>query len=173
MNKWVKTILILSSVAALAGCSHKKPNNSAIDAANASYRHTAEASGLGDESGYGEESGGRHLASQRVYYFDYDSNAVHAADKPALAANAQYLANHPNTKVMVEGHTDPRGSREYNVGLGERRARAIASDFTSKGVKPSQLALVSYGAEKLAAQGRSEADYQQDRRAVLVYKQQQ
>lgn len=167
MNKWIKLTLISCTIVTLTACSHKKPNQSAIDAANASYRHGAQASGLDNESGY-EEEGRSRVASKNVYYFDYDSNVVHEADKPSLQANAQKLLSNPNSKLMVEGHTDPRGSREYNVGLGERRARSIAADFTSKGVKASQLALVSYGAEKPAAQGRTEADYQQDRRVVLV-----
>jgi peptidoglycan-associated lipoprotein len=171
LNQWTKIIVTASCVVMLASCSsHKKPDQSAINAANASYRNGAEASGLGNGSGYGEESTGRkHLSSKKVYYFDYDSNVVHDDDKPALADNASYLLAHPNTKVMVEGHTDPRGSREYNVGLGERRARSIAANFTGKGVKPSQLALVSYGAEKPAAPGRTESDFQQDRRVVLVH----
>jgi peptidoglycan-associated lipoprotein len=172
LKKWAPVIL-LGSMVALAGCSHKRPNQSAIDAANASYRHSAQASGLGRDNGLDEEgNGGSRVASnKKVYYFDFDSNSVHEADKSSVAANANYLANHPNAKVMVEGHTDPRGSREYNVGLGERRSKAIASMMTAEGVKPSQVSLVSYGAEKPASQGRAEADFQQDRRAVLVYQQ--
>ena len=71
--------------------------------------------------------------------------------------------------VLLEGHTDPRGSREYNIGLGERRAKAVAQVLTDKGVDPSQIRVVSYGAEKLATAGHSDSDYQLDRRVVLVY----
>lgn len=169
LNKWTQIILVGTGILTLAACSsHKRPDGSTVSAANSSYRG-AHASGLGDGSGFGDEAGGRSMANKHVYYFDYDSNVVRDGDKPAIAANANYLLANPNKKVMVEGHTDPRGSREYNVGLGERRSRAIASGFTAKGVNPSQLVLVSYGAEKLAAPGRTEADYQQDRRAALVY----
>lgn len=174
LKKWVPFILAGSMLITLTACSHKRPNQSAIDAANASYRHSAEASGLGRDNGFDEQAnsaGSRVASNKKVYYFDFDSNAVHEADKSSVSAHANYLATHPNTKVMVEGHTDPRGSREYNVGLGERRSRAIANIMASEGVKPSQMSQVSYGAEKLASQGRSEADYQQDRRAVLVYQQ--
>ena len=111
----------------------------------------------------------RTASSKKIYYFDYDSYKVRDTDKPAIASNAQYLKNHPQSKIMLEGHTDPRGSREYNVGLGERRAKAVASELTAKGVKPTQVALVSYGAEKRAAQGYSESAYQQDRRSAIVY----
>jgi len=167
LNKWTRIILIVTGMLTLAACSHKRSDQSAIDAANASYRNGAHASGLGGESDFGDEGGRR--SSNRVYYFDYDSNVVHDSDRSSIAANANYLLAHSNLKVMVEGHTDPRGSREYNVGLGERRARAVAAIFTAKGVSPSQLVLVSYGAEKLAAPGRTESDFQQDRRVVLVY----
>ena len=168
LNKWIQIILVSTSILTLAACSsHRKPNQSAINAANSSYG--AHASGLGHESDFGDGSGHRMTSSKRVYYFDYDSYMVRPEDKPLVASNAQYLLSHPNAKIMVEGHTDPRGSREYNVGLGERRARAIAAVFTAKGVKPSQLVLVSYGAEKLAVPGHTESDFQQDRRVVLVY----
>lgn len=171
LNKWMQIILVCSSILTLAACSsHKKPDQSAINAANASYRNGgAEASGLGRESEFGDQAGGERMLSKRVYYFDYDSNVVHEDDKPAIMANANYLLTHHNAKVMLEGHTDPRGSREYNIGLGERRAKAVAAIFTSKGVSPAQIRVVSYGAEKIASAGHSEADYQQDRRVVLVY----
>lgn len=171
-KKWMKVILIGSCLLALTACSHKNQGQSAVNAANSAYSsgNNAEASGLGDESEYGAEGGGSARAlSQRVYLFDYDSNYVREQDKPAIIANANYLASHANAKVMLEGHTDPRGSREYNIGLGERRAKAVAMILTSHGVSPSQISVVSYGAEKLAAVGRTESAYQQDRRVALVY----
>ena len=170
IKKWTKIVLAISCIVSLAACSHKKPNQSAIDAANASYSNDgASTSGLGSESGFGDEAGGERILSKRVYYFDYDSNVVRDQDKPAIAANANYLMSHRNAKVMLEGHTDPRGSREYNIGLGERRAKAVAAVLTAKGVSPAQIVVISYGAEKLAVPGRSESAYQQDRRVVLVY----
>lgn len=166
LKKWIKVVLVGCGILTLAACSsHKRPDQSAINAANASYRNGAEASGLGDESEFGRS--GR--SSSRVYYFDYDSYTVHDGDMPAISANANYLLSHHNAKVMLEGHTDPRGSREYNIGLGERRAKAVAAILTSKGVNPAQIRVVSYGAEKRNSAGRAESDFQQDRRVVLVY----
>ena len=78
---------------------------------------------------------------------------------------------HASARVILEGHTDPRGSREYNVALGERRANAVAEFMKEKGVNPEQIRVVSYGAQRLAAPGRTESDYQLDRRVVLVYSQ--
>jgi peptidoglycan-associated lipoprotein len=172
LNNWMKLLLVGGSMLALAACSsHKKPNDQyAVNEANAAYNNgEAQASGLGEESGFGDRAGGGQLLSSRVYYFDYDSNVVHDQDKPAIVANANYLLSHPNAKIMLEGHTDPRGSREYNIGLGERRAKAVAEILTAKGVNPAQIRIVSYGAEKLASPGHSEADFQRDRRVVLVY----
>jgi peptidoglycan-associated lipoprotein len=172
IKKWAQIIFIGLSVLTLAACATRhKPDQSSIDEANAAYNNNgAQASGLGQEANFGDHAQGRmrHSAS-RIYYFDFDSNVVHDADKPAIAANADYLLSHPNAKVMLEGHTDPRGSREYNIGLGERRAKAVAHILIVKGVNPTQIRIVSYGAEKLATPGRTEADYQRDRRVVLAY----
>lgn len=130
----------------------------------------AETSGAGAGDNFGGSAEGRQqLLHKRTYYFDFDSNVVHDSDKPAILANANYLVAHPHTKIIIEGHTDPRGSREYNVALGERRANAVADLLKSKGVNRSQIRVVSYGAERLASQGRTEQDYQLDRRAIIVY----
>lgn len=174
LNRWMKAILIGGSIMTLAGChSTRKPNQYDVNNANAAYNNDgAQASGLGDESNFGGGSdASRQQGSERVYYFDFDSNIVRDADKPAINNNAEYLISHPSNKVLLEGHTDPRGSREYNIGLGERRAKAIAEILAAKGVNPAQIRVVSYGAEKLATPGHSESDYQQDRRVVLVYMQ--
>lgn len=178
LKKWIQIVLVSSSVLTLAACSstHKYRDGGAVDDANAAYSD-AQSNGAGEESGFGDDQTGgssrkRMASNHKVYYFDYDSNVVHDADKPAIASNASYLSSNPNKKVMLEGHTDPRGSREYNIGLGERRAKAVAEELASNGASPSQIRIVSYGAEKLASTGTSEADYQKDRRAALVYSQQ-
>lgn len=171
LKQWAQVILIGGSLITLAACSsgHKYGDSSAINDANAAYNSDAQTSGVGDESSFGDGVNGARSASSRTYYFDFDGASVRDSDKPAINANAKNLAAHSNLKVMLEGHTDPRGSREYNIGLGERRAKAVAEMLTSNGVDPDQIRVVSYGAEKLAASGHSESDYQLDRRVVLVY----
>lgn len=169
-KKWIQLVLLSTTFLILAACSTgKKANNTAaINDANAAYN--AQASGLGDESRFGDEgTDGQHGLAKRTYYFDYDSNVVRDEDKPAIYANADYLAGHADIKIILEGHTDPRGSREYNIGLGERRARAVADVLISKGVQPGQIRIVSYGAQKLATAGHSEEDYQLDRRVIIVH----
>lgn len=174
LKQWIQVILIGSSILTLAACSsHKHRDTAAINDANSSYSsEEAQSAGLGEESSFGSQEdnvAGQRAASQRTYYFDFDSSNVRASDKPAISANARYLTTHQSAKVMLEGHTDPRGSREYNIGLGERRAKSVAEMLIADGVSPTQIRVVSYGAEKLASPGHSESDYQQDRRVVLVY----
>lgn len=168
LKKWIKIIVVGAAIVSLAACSTGRKKNA--DGANGGYAD-ASTSGVGDETRFGDNADGdgtRHVAANgRVYYFDYDSNAVHESDKPAIASNASKIAS-DSGNGLLEGHTDPRGSREYNIGLGERRAKAVAQLMTEHGVSPKQLRVVSYGAEKPASPGASEADYQQDRRVVLV-----
>lgn len=172
VTKWIKTVLLVSALVSVAACSsHKKHDDGAVNDANSAYNGGAEASGVNGDERFGDEAGGERLLSKKTYYFDYDSNVVHEDDRPAIEANADYLLAHSGVKVILEGHTDPRGSREYNIGLGERRAKAVAELLTAKGVKSSQIRIVSYGAEKLASPGRTDSDYQLDRRVVLAYMQ--
>jgi peptidoglycan-associated lipoprotein len=172
LKPWIKVILVGVTIVTLTACSTgRKRGQDAVNGENQAYSD-ATSSGVGDETRFGDQAGGNKQlgANGRVYYFDYDSNAVHEADMPAIEHNANKLAS-TSASAMVEGHTDPRGSREYNIGLGERRAKSVAEVMTSKGVSPKQIRVVSYGAEKPASPGTSEADYQQDRRVVLVYPQ--
>lgn len=179
LKQWIHAAFLTSSMIALTAChsTHKNPEtDNAVNEANAAYREdnaVAKTAGAGEETRFGDQTTSKmqsqQAATKRVYYFAFDSNIVHEQDRPSISANAEYLLSHPSLKVILEGHTDPRGSREYNIGLGERRAKAVAEILTAKGVNPAQLRIVSYGAEKLASPGRSEADYQLDRRVVLVY----
>jgi peptidoglycan-associated lipoprotein len=168
LTRLAQVTLISLSILTLSACSSTHKN--AGDEANMGGDMTgAQASGMNDGSNFGGDAGPQNSKYKRTYYFDFDKYEVHDSDKSAIFANADYLMAHPSARVTVEGHTDPRGSREYNVALGERRANAVADLLRSKGVNPSQIRVVSYGAERLGAPGRSESDYQMDRRAVIVY----
>lgn len=164
---WIKVILVGVSIVSLAACSTGRKKSDLVNGENSAYSD-ASTSGVGDETRFGDQAGGRRVAANgKVYYFDFDSNVVRDADKPAIENHANKLAASSGS-AMLEGHTDPRGSREYNVGLGERRAKAVAEIMTNNGVQPKQLRVVSYGAEKPASPGNSETDYQLDRRVALV-----
>lgn len=109
--------------------------------------------------------------SKRVVYFDFDSNVVKQEYMPTLKAHGEYLATHPETQVAIEGHTDERGSREYNLALGERRAKAVQRILELNGAAEEQISTVSYGEEKPLDPGHNEAAWSKNRRALIVYRQ--
>lgn len=109
------------------------------------------------------------LLSVRVIHFDYDSSEIQGEDRDAVIAHGDYLAANPEMTVTVEGHTDERGSREYNIALGERRAYAVKDLMLVQGAADSQVMTVSYGEERPLALGSDEAAWAENRRAELVY----
>ena len=106
---------------------------------------------------------------QRVVYFDFDKSDIKPEGKPILEAHAKYLSGHPDVHVVLEGNTDERGTREYNMALGERRAKAVYQYLTLLGVSPSQLKVISYGEERPAALGHDESAWSKNRRVELDY----
>ena len=109
-----------------------------------------------------------HL-SVRLIYFAYDSSEIRPEFRPAIEAHAQYLATHPDTIITLEGHTDERGSREYNLALGEARAKAVKSQLTLLGASSGQIRTVSYGEEQPAVDGHDEGAWSQNRRVQILY----
>lgn len=110
------------------------------------------------------------LLSKRVIYFDFDRAEVKPEQRAIIEAHAQYLAANRNLRVVLEGHTDERGSREYNMGLGERRANAVRSLITLQGASPSQVETVSFGEERPVAMGQDEGSWRLNRRVEIVYR---
>ena len=104
-----------------------------------------------------------------MVYFDYDSSEIRAEYLDVVAAHAAYLVKYPAARVRLEGHTDERGSREYNIGLGERRGQAVRKALMLQGVADAQVATVSYGEERPAVEGSDEAAYAQNRRVELAH----
>jgi peptidoglycan-associated lipoprotein len=111
--------------------------------------------------------------SVRIVYFDFDSHQVSAEGVDVINAHGRFLANNPNQRVRLEGHADERGSREYNLGLGEQRAQAVSQLLKLQGVGADQIELISYGEELPAAFGHDEESWQLNRRVELVYIDQQ
>ena len=106
---------------------------------------------------------------EKTIYFDYDVSAIEPAYFEALRAHATYLLGNPGTRLVIEGHCDERGSREYNIGLGERRAVAVRRFLEAEGVPARQLETVSYGEERPADFASTEAAWRKNRRAELIY----
>lgn len=106
---------------------------------------------------------------QAVVYFDFDSSEITAQSAGVLNQHANLLSSNPAAGVLVAGHTDERGSREYNMALGERRAQAVSTYLAAQGVSTSNIRVISYGEERPAASGMTEEAYAQNRRAELSY----
>jgi len=107
--------------------------------------------------------------SNRVVYFEYDSSTVREEDLTTLEAHAAYLGENPNATIRLIGHTDERGSREYNLALGERRALAIRQILMLQGASVNQFQVTSFGEERTDVEGHDEAAWQQNRRVELNY----
>jgi peptidoglycan-associated lipoprotein len=112
-----------------------------------------------------------NLLATRLVHFDYDSADLSGQDQRVLQAHAQYLKANTSAKVLLAGHADERGTREYNMALGERRANAVQAFFVSNGVKSSQLDTVSFGKEKPLNNGTNEAAWAENRRVEIGYQQ--
>jgi len=108
-------------------------------------------------------------AAQRVIYFDFDSSDIRDEYVDVIAAHAHFLTGNASVRVRLEGNTDERGSPEYNIGLGERRAQAVKRALMLQGVQESQITTVSYGEERPAAAGSDEAAWSKNRRVEIVY----
>ena len=121
-----------------------------------------------DSAGNPLDMSGRPLS--RTFYFAYDKAVLKPNDLGALEMHAQILRRNPDRNIVLEGHCDERGTREYNLALGERRADSVRSFLLSAGVSPRQIETVSYGEEQPADPGHNEAAWERNRRAVMVYR---
>ncbi|MFW5815344.1 MAG: peptidoglycan-associated lipoprotein Pal [Wenzhouxiangella sp.] len=109
------------------------------------------------------------LLSQRVIYFEFDRSNVRAQFRPIIDAHADYIQANSTARVILEGHADERGSREYNLGLGERRGNAVEDLLRAAGVADRQIEVVSYGEERPVCRESSEDCWQRNRRVEIVY----
>ncbi len=107
--------------------------------------------------------------SIRIIYFEYDSSEIKSEYRAVIEAHAAYLSQNADTIITLEGHADERGSREYNLALGERRAQSIKQQMLLLGVLSGQIRLVSYGEERPFVDGHDESSWQQNRRVEILY----
>jgi len=176
INRILALVLVVLTLA-LAGCPSKpvKPNPGAStpgagtgaesEGANAANAAAAGAAGSQDETA-GPQAG---LLATRIVYFDFDSAVIAGQGIDVVAAHAKYLAANPQARVRLEGNTDERGSREYNIGLGDRRAQSVRRALLLQGVSEGQITTVSYGEERPADPGHDEAAWAKNRRVEIVY----
>jgi len=167
--------VLLACLGLLACASkHSKPG-SAPPAAAATTGVEASGAGLNGANAAGQnpddETAGPQggLLAKRIVYFDFDSSEIKGDGTDIVAAHAKYLAANPAARVRLEGHTDDRGSREYNIGLGERRAQSVRRALLLQGASEAQLSTVSYGAERPAVAGHDETAWAKNRRVEIIY----
>lgn len=132
----------------------------------------AQAGGAKKGEGYPNadgSDGGRGGDGARVIYFEYDSDEIRPEFRSAIEAHAAYITSHPDTVITLEGHADERGSREYNLALGERRALAVRKQITLLGGSASQMRTVSYGEEHPDSPGHDESAFSLNRRVEISY----
>ncbi len=118
------------------------------------------------------DSARQALLEKSTFYFGFDQSSISDEDKSILRAHAEYLASTPAASVVVEGYADERGTVEYNLALGERRASTVRSFLLANGAGEEQVETVSYGEERPAATGNTESDWAKNRRAIIVYQSQ-
>ena len=109
------------------------------------------------------------ILAKRSVYFDLDSYVVKDEFKPVVSAHGQYLSTHKTHKIIIQGNTDERGGREYNLALGQKRAEAVSKALSTLGVPASQIEAVSFGKEKPKATGSDDASWAENRRSDIVY----
>lgn len=180
ISRRLPLLATLVLVLGLGACASRKSDtdkDGAAGGAAGADGASATAGGLGgglDSQSLGGANGGPNAPagsplSIRVFHFDYDSADLQPDDYTVLKAHAQYLAKTASARLLVGGHTDERGTREYNMALGERRAKAVAAFLTTSGAKPAQVEVVSYGEEKPLKLEETEAAWADNRRVELNY----
>lgn len=180
MNIKYLTLPLLAATLVFTGCASRKPaaeitaGNTPNSATTVSTDGLSEdaalnAQNLAGASSKGVTAANKAFLAKRVVHFDYDSSDLSQEDYLTLQAHAQFLVANANSKVALTGHTDERGTREYNMALGERRAKAVESFLITNGVNPQQLEAVSYGKEAPVNQGHNEAAWKENRRVEINY----
>jgi len=175
MTSNAKFLAALVLGATLAGC-QSQPTEEAVDTAAAEVLEsgTHEVSGMTDSAVKSQEKlaaeAAQALLDMTVFYFDFDQAIVKTDAYDVLQAHATFLSTNPAAAVRLKGHADERGTREYNIALGERRAKAVEKLLLVNGVSADQIETVSYGEERPVEGGHNEGSWAKNRRVELVYK---
>lgn len=178
-----RSLVLVSLVAMLSACGSavKLDNVPVEDRSGSTTSGAADSAAMADGSGVGtgavtsvdlskSAQDAAMRAMTRVVYFDYDSFAIRSEFQSVIEAHAKYIRSDKARKVVIEGHTDERGGREYNLALGQKRADAVRKALSLLGVAEGQMESVSFGKEKPAVQGSTEAALEKNRRAEISYR---
>jgi peptidoglycan-associated lipoprotein len=166
-------VLLLVLACALTACKSNpsKPAGAEAGTENAGAEGAGATNPNASGSGGDDEIAGPQagLLAKRTVYFEFDSSEIKGDGTDIVAAHAKYLASNHGARVRLEGHTDERGSREYNIGLGERRAQSVRRALLLQGAADAQISTVSYGEERPAAAGHDETAWAKNRRVEIMY----
>ena len=165
-------LIVAMSALALAGCKSKP--STLPDASNPPETTSSADTGRITDTDVGRGDPNEQLKTQAqqagtIIYFDYDRAEIKPEFVPVVTAHAKYLNAAGTNRIRLEGHSDERGSREYNIGLGERRAQTVRKALMAQGVADAQIVTVSYGEERPAVPGNDEAAFAQNRRVEFAY----
>ena len=174
----LKILSLFAAVLLVAACESTPETATAVDG-TAAASSGVDSSGLGSQSGVqsqGLGAGDAAPGSQRDLevnvgdrvFFDTDRSDLNGEARETVARQAEWLRRYPNTRIVIEGHADERGTREYNLALGERRAVAVRNYMVALGIPAGRVSTTSYGKERPAVVGSNEAAYAQNRRGVTV-----
>lgn len=188
MNALTRILAVLLPVVMLWGCSTTPSSTDTNAAAGGSAAMTTgsemQGAGTGASVGEGVEVGGvqgsseftgnplqdpNSILAKRTVYFDFDKSDIKPEAREIIEAHARYLSANPSVHIVLEGHCDERGTREYNLSLGERRGKAVQQVMSLLGVSSSQIEVVSYGEERPVAMGHDESAWAKNRRVEFVY----
>ena len=170
MKKLSMSVILISMLAACASNKQAEVASAPAAPAETTAAPVAETAPVAAPAVVDALDDANSILAKRSAFFDFDKSAIKEADKPMVQAHGQYLASHADRKVVVEGNADERGSSEYNIGLGNRRAESVKKMLVVSGAKASQISTISFGEEKPRATGHNEAAWSQNRRADIVYK---
>lgn len=182
-----KAVVLILSMAVMAGCSSTatQPGQGSSEVAPTDQNGGAQvysgngAGGVSSSTSTEGQSAQQQQTKQqqeaalrqvRTFYFDFDTAEIKPEARDALMAHAAYLAANPSAKVQLQGYTDERGSKEYNLALGERRGNAVKQFLVLNGASADQISVISYGEENPADPGHNDAAWAKNRRVVLIYK---
>ena len=168
LKRFSSISMLLAAVLLTVSCASKKPAPDAAQAGGAEGGKMDSNIASQDVAFDSTGSDSGKISGLNTVHFDYDSSTLSSETRKQLAENADWIKNNAKVTVQVEGHCDNRGSVEYNLALGERRAKAVKNYLVSLGIDSKRLTIISYGEEKPIAQGDSEEAYAKNRRANFV-----
>ncbi|KMS55045.1 peptidoglycan-binding protein [Novosphingobium barchaimii LL02] len=167
MNRTGTVAIVVAGALALSACGKKAPAQLPPEPGPATSSNGSDNSSMGAMAGSQADFVAKMMGSDTIY-FALDKSDVDPEDQQALSKQAQWLMQYPSKRATIEGHADERGTREYNLALGERRANSAKNYLISLGVNPARLSTVSFGKERPIALGSDEQSWAQNRRAVTV-----